>query len=199
MTARKASDEKAALILEAAAKVLLRQGYSRTTIKEVAATAGVSRGLLHYYFKSKEEMLFKVVRRTVEDSLQLTRAVLSQSHTTEELAANICMAMRQFAEQSPEFINIMIESWSLARQSHSAHDELEAVYTLFREGLAKGLEEAIERGVFKPSTPVLQIATIITAFIDGLSFELMVLSGLREDPEFWQAGEKALAAMLNGF
>jgi AcrR family transcriptional regulator len=199
MTARKASDQKAALILEAASKVLTRQGYARTTIKEVAAEAGVSRGLLHYYFKNKEEMLFMVVRGSVEDSLQLTETVLSQSRTTGEMAANICLAMRRFVEQSPEFISIMIESWSLARQSQTARDELESLYHLFQGGLTKNLEHAIGRGVFKPSTPVKQVATLLTAFLDGLSFDLMLVSGLSQDKKFWQASQKALQAMLEGF
>lgn len=198
MTARKASDEKAALILQAAAKVLTRQGYARTTIKEVAAEAGVSRGLLHYYFKNKEEMLFMVVRGSVEESLRTSRAVIDQSHTTGEMAANICRAMRKFVEQSPDFINIMIESWSLARQSGTARDQLESLYHLFQEGLAEGLDDAIGRGVFNPSTPVKQVATLLTAFLDGLSFDLMVVNGLSQDEKFWRASEKALESMLRG-
>ena len=199
MTARKASDEKAKLILHAASKVLMRQGYARTTIKEVAAEAGVSRGLLHYYFKNKEEMLFMVVRQAVAESLQMTETILRQSHAPKEMAANICFAMRHFVEQSPNFINIMIESWALARQNTSAYEELQSIYNLFHQGLAKGLEDAIQRGVLKPSTPVSQMATVLTAFVDGLSFELMVLSGLKEDAEFWQTSQKALEAMLKSF
>ncbi len=199
MTARQASAEKAALILAAARKVLTRQGYARTTIKEVAAEAGVSRGLLHYYFKNKEEMLFTVVRQSVSDNIQLTLALLSQSKTPQEIAANICHALRQFMEQSPEFISIIFESWSLARQSQSARDELENVYNMFRQGLCKGLEDAIARGVLKPSTPVIQMATLLTAVIDGLSFELMVVSDLSQDQEFWRTSQTAVEAMLKAF
>jgi len=199
MAPRKASDEKAALIIEAARKVLTRQGYTRTTIKEVAAEAGVSRGLLHYYFKSKEEMLFMVVRQSVAASSQLTERTFSQSNSIPEIAANICQALRYFVEESPDLISIIFESWSLARQSQSARDELENVYNLFRLGMCKGLENAIERGVLKPTTPVMQMSTMITAFIDGLSFELMVVSSLRQEQQFWQASQKSLEAMLEAF
>lgn len=199
MSARKSSDQKAALILEAATKVLTRQGYARTTIKEVAAEAGVSRGLLHYYFKNKEEMLFMVVRGSVEESLRMAQTVVGQSNTPKEMAANICRAMRKFVEQAPDFINIMIESWSLARQSQTARDQLESLYHLFQEGLAEALDDAVGRGVFNPSTPVKQVATLLTAFLDGLSFDLMVVSGLSQDQKFWRASEKAMEAMLIGF
>lgn len=199
MAPRKASDEKAALIIEAALKVLTRQGYTRTTIKEVAAEAGVSRGLLHYYFKSKEEMLFMVVRQSVAASCELTELIISQSKSIPEIAAKICQAMRHFVEESPDLISIIFESWSLARQSQSARDELENVYNLFRQGMCKGLENATRRGVLKTSTPLIQMATMITAFIDGLSFELMVIRDLRQDQEFWHTSQKALEAMLEAF
>lgn len=199
MVPRKASDEKAAHIMQAALTVLTRQGYARTTIKEVAAEAGVSRGLLHYYFKSKEEMLFKVVRESVAASTQLTQDTFRQSNAIQEIAANICSALRHFVEQSPDLISILFESWALARQSQSARHELEEVYDLFHQGLCEGLEYVIERGVLKPSTPVRQMAVLITAFIDGLSFELMVVSDLSKDRQFWQASQKALLAMLKSF
>ncbi len=199
MNARKASDDKAAKIVQAAHKVLTRQGYARTTIKEVATAAGVSRGLLHYYFKNKEEMLFMVVRESVAASTQLCQTILKQSNTRQEIAANICQAMRRFVAESPHFISIIFESWSLARQSQSARDELEKVYNLFRQGLCQGLEDAIGRGVLKPSTSVIQMATVLTAFIDGLSFELMVVSDLSQDQKFWQTSQKVLEAMLKAF
>ena len=199
MTPRKASDEKAAQIMQAALTVLTRQGYARTTIKEVAAEAGVSRGLLHYYFKSKEEMLFMVVRQSVAASAQLTEDTFRQSRSIKEIAANICQAMRLFVNETPELISILFESWSLARQSQSARDQLEEVYDLFHQGLGKGLEDVIKRGVLKPSTPVRQMAVLITAFIDGLSFELMAVTDLSKDQKFWQASGKALHAMLKSF
>ena len=62
MCARSRSDEKTQAILKAAGACLGERGYAATTIAEIAAQAGVSRGLLHYYFKSKEELLAQVVR-----------------------------------------------------------------------------------------------------------------------------------------
>jgi AcrR family transcriptional regulator len=196
LTARQASDEKAAMLVEAARNVLTRQGYARTTIKEVAAEAGVSRGLLHYYFKNKEEMLFLVVRESIETSSLLAESIFSKGKTRREIAANICLAMRKFMEESPHFIGIIFERWSLARQSQTARDQFESLYKQFRIALLRGLENAAERGVIKPSTSLAQLATVLTAFIDGLSFELMVMPDLSQDKGFWQTSEKALAAIL---
>jgi AcrR family transcriptional regulator len=53
-----ASREK---ILQAAFDVLGRQGYENTSIKEIAEEAGVAQGLVHYYFKSKQQLVLAVL------------------------------------------------------------------------------------------------------------------------------------------
>jgi AcrR family transcriptional regulator len=48
-------------ILEAAFFVLSRQGYENTSIKDIAEEAGVAQGLVHYYFKSKQQLVIAVL------------------------------------------------------------------------------------------------------------------------------------------
>jgi AcrR family transcriptional regulator len=49
-------DEREAQILRAATAVIIRQGYDRTTMSDIAEEAGVSRGTVYLYFKGKEEL-----------------------------------------------------------------------------------------------------------------------------------------------
>ncbi len=48
-------------ILQAAFAVLSRQGYENTSIKDIAEEAGVAQGLVHYYFKSKQQLVIAVL------------------------------------------------------------------------------------------------------------------------------------------
>jgi AcrR family transcriptional regulator len=48
-------------ILQAAFTVLSRQGYENTSIKEIAEEARVAQGLVHYYFKSKQQLVLAVL------------------------------------------------------------------------------------------------------------------------------------------
>ncbi len=47
-------------ILEAALTCFNRQGFQSTSMDDIAREAGVSKGLLHYHFKSKEQLLLEV-------------------------------------------------------------------------------------------------------------------------------------------
>src|SRR5215468_3593613 len=55
------SEETRKRIVEAAARVLARDGYAATSVKDIAAEAGVAPGLVHYYFKTKEELVAAAV------------------------------------------------------------------------------------------------------------------------------------------
>ncbi len=67
LTARSSTSElpsdKAARIVEAMRACVASSGFAGATFDNVARQAGVSRGLLHYYFSTKERLLAEVVRR----------------------------------------------------------------------------------------------------------------------------------------
>ena len=58
--------DKAARIVEAMRASVATRGIAGSTFDHVAREAGVSRGLLHYYFQTKERLLLEVVRLECE-------------------------------------------------------------------------------------------------------------------------------------
>src|SRR5215213_6718979 len=67
---RKLEGEKAQRIIEAMRASVGTRGAAASTFDQVAQEAGVSRGLLHYYFGSKERLLVAVVRHDAELRLE---------------------------------------------------------------------------------------------------------------------------------
>ena len=63
---RELSGDKAQRIVDAMRDSVARRGAAGSTFEHVAREAGVSRGLLHYYFGTKERLLVEVVRRDAE-------------------------------------------------------------------------------------------------------------------------------------
>ena len=55
------SGETRTRILEGAFRVLGRQGYENTSIKDIAEEAGVAQGLVHYHYKSKQQLVLAVL------------------------------------------------------------------------------------------------------------------------------------------
>lgn len=68
-------------ILEAAARVFVKEGYGATT-NRIAAAAGVSVGSLYQYFPSKDAIAVELLRRYRESLVELVGNALAQVETT---------------------------------------------------------------------------------------------------------------------
>jgi len=64
--AKKVPSDNREKILQAAFDVLSHQGYENTSIKDIAESAGVAQGLVHYYFKSKQQLVLQVLLTVCE-------------------------------------------------------------------------------------------------------------------------------------
>ncbi|MBC8496818.1 MAG: TetR/AcrR family transcriptional regulator [Anaerolineales bacterium] len=196
MSARPRSDEKAQVILDAARTCLGERGYLATTIAEVAVEAGVSRGLLHYYFKSKEELLAQVVRDGCEATLELVAAMFAVSETIDDLAAGLANGLRAVLEMDPIYFNLVFECWAVARQSPLVAQELDDIFRQFREAMRDGLAQAVARDVITPAIPLDKLAALLLAVIDGLGLQLVTHPEMVDDEVTWEALEMAVHSLL---
>src|ERR1700761_228 len=55
-------------IIDAAAKIFHRKGYSETTVQDIADAVGILKGSLYYYIDSKEDLLFQMLLEVHEDA-----------------------------------------------------------------------------------------------------------------------------------
>ena len=196
MCARPRSDDKAQAILQAARTCLGERGYAATTITEVAAQAGVSRGLLHYYFKSKEALLARVVRDGTDAYVVLLEPMFAKSESADDLAKGLVGAVRAIVASDPTFVNLSIECWTLAHESSLVARELEHLYRQLRDALCEGLEEARGRGIIQPAIPLDALAALLLALTDGLVLQFLIHPELAADETMWDGLEMAARALL---
>jgi AcrR family transcriptional regulator len=62
-------------VISAAIEVMSKKGYSGTSIQEVADRVGVLKGSLYHYFSSKEELLFRILNESHEESVAIADSV----------------------------------------------------------------------------------------------------------------------------
>ncbi|MFA6582735.1 MAG: helix-turn-helix domain-containing protein [Elusimicrobiaceae bacterium] len=65
--ARTGSEKSKAAILSAAEQLFAAEGFSATSVDDIAKAAGVNKALIYYYFKSKENLLYCLFRTIYED------------------------------------------------------------------------------------------------------------------------------------
>ena len=60
-------EEKMTLIMDVALEHFANEGYHKTTINHIARHAGMSKGLMYNYFKSKESLLIAIIHKSVNE------------------------------------------------------------------------------------------------------------------------------------
>ena len=81
---RRRKEDRPQEITDAALAAFAEKGYAATRVDEVAARAGVSKGLVYLYFKTKEEMFKAVVRSVVVPKIDALIGVIDRSDMTSE-------------------------------------------------------------------------------------------------------------------
>jgi AcrR family transcriptional regulator len=93
------AEETRAHILDTALGLFREQGFERTTMREIAARAGVATGAAYYYFRSKEELVMAFYLRTAdEERQQFAEALAATKDLRKRIRALVAIKLQQFAE-----------------------------------------------------------------------------------------------------
>src|SRR5260370_1479146 len=118
-------------LLEASARILVKEGYDRASTNRIAQLAGVSIGSLYQYFPSKEALVAAVIDRHTQQVSQLTRNAL------------VKMAARPIEDAAREFVSVAIDAHRINPKLHGVLSEqiprvgrLENIEANLREGYA---------------------------------------------------------------
>jgi AcrR family transcriptional regulator len=90
---QKRSQAMVGTLLDATARVLIREGYDRASTNRIAAVAGVSIGSLYQYFPNKEALVAALVARHNREVIQLLRAALKEA-ASQDLATTMRALVR---------------------------------------------------------------------------------------------------------
>jgi TetR/AcrR family transcriptional regulator len=100
-----------AAILDAAEKLFAEKGYEVTSLSEVGAAAGVSRGTPGYFFGSKQELYDAVLERCYDEVRQAVRAgrarALASQQPPEAILAGAVSDYFDFLAARPNFIRLI--------------------------------------------------------------------------------------------
>jgi AcrR family transcriptional regulator len=134
-------------ILRVAAEVFARKGYHGTGVAELGEAAGLKRGALYYHIGSKEDLLFNLSKRHVEEALERGRVVVdSDLHPVDKLRALAREHVQTIAARRDEVIVVLREQHALtgkrARQLNKLRDEHQDLF-------ARVLREGVDQGVFR--------------------------------------------------
>src|ERR1700760_213638 len=96
---RELTGEKATRIVEAMRASVAERGIAGSTFEHVAREAGVSRGLLHYYFGTKERLLIEVVRRDSDLRIEQLEIGIAGAASADDVIETLLESFEEFSSK----------------------------------------------------------------------------------------------------
>jgi AcrR family transcriptional regulator len=172
-------------VIRTALEVFLERGYERTSMREIAHRAGVTKGGIYHYFQGKEhlfrEALSFITQQMEEWSGSQFRFVNSAKDLLAQLFGSIKSMSEAFAgivgerakEQPYSFLEILVTA---VRRDEGARRKMMSIYSDTRQNIAKILVRAQERGEIKNDIDCEVLSFQINALMEG-TLLLSVLDG----------------------
>jgi AcrR family transcriptional regulator len=159
-------------IVRATIRCLAREGYTRLTMKRVAREAGVSQGILHYYFADKRAILVATLEAVSRDLDR--RVAAAQSRTGRHPRARLRALVRaclDVAVHRPEVWVVFVEFWGEMLHDRRLRVLNAEVYSQTRRLIGRLIGEGVRAGHFRPVDPG-RAAAVVLGLVDGLSLQL---------------------------
>jgi AcrR family transcriptional regulator len=153
MAINKAPEERREEIFEAALRSFNQSGYYQTSIEQIAAEAGLSKGGIYHHFKSKKDLVLQLFRNRVNSYFELlTRVIEDHPDASQGLHALVEKSGEIFEEQEP-ILRFCLEFVAMSSREPDFREEVAAMYQHRVATFAALIRNGISTGVFKDVDP----------------------------------------------
>jgi len=196
----KATKDRHREILDAAARVITERGLAETRISDVAEAAGVSPGLILYYFESKDRLLSEALTYANDQFfLRMSRETRRIPSAKEQLRHLIDLSVPGY---QPEYGKLdewalWIEVWVRALRDPQMAKDREVLDQRWRQSIADIVRAGQASGEFGPGDAE-EVALRLGSLIDGLAIQV-IMNDSQVSPERMHRACMEVAASLIGF
>ena len=151
------------VLLDAAEQLLIEEGYAAVTSRRVADRAGLKPQLVHYYFRTMEDLFLEVFRRRGEEALEVHAQLMKSPQPL--------WALWRFGTD-PAFTRISMEFMALANHRKELRAEIAYYAERFREEERQAVMTALQRyGVAREEMPPVAVTVLMSSLSRFLVLE----------------------------
>lgn len=155
-------------ILEAALAVFAQSGYEASSVADICAAAGVSKGAFFHHFPTKQAVfleLLEVWLAALDSSMEAARR---KARTIPDAMMQMTEMMGNVYQTASGYLPVFLEFWTQASHDPSVWQVVIAPYRRYQIYFASLVQEGITEGSFKPVDPYLTARMIVAQAIGYL-------------------------------
>lgn len=197
-TSRSLTGERAQRIVESMRRSVAQRGSAGSTFDHVARDAGVSRGLLHYYFKTKEQLLAEVVRRECDVRLARLEEQLAGARSADDFIDVLVVGLRDMVRRDPDLVTLVFELFTVSRRNPEIAAEFAALQERTRDHVAAVLADKQAEGVLDLRAEPAAVADVLLSLGDGLALRMLAEPEIDFDPSVAAAVNAVRTLLIGG-
>ncbi|MGW4379858.1 TetR/AcrR family transcriptional regulator [Kitasatospora sp. NPDC004531] len=171
---RRSADERREQLIEAAIRVMIRDGVAKATTRAVVAEAGLPLGAFHYCFRSKEELLQSVIERIMVRALAPVAAAGVEGAPVAEIVRAGLHTYWERIRQSPDEHLLTYELTQYALRQPGLADLARRQYAHYLDVTRESLETMARLARIEWSVPIAVLARYGLGVLDGLTLTWLI-------------------------
>ncbi len=166
------SVERKQQIFQAAITCFNKKGYHQTKMDDIAAEAGLSKGALYWYFKSKKALFLALFQESLGEFEHVWQAIVGDETRTAtgKLCASLGMFRMQLGELS-SFIGVMMEAWAQTLHDEDVVGLLDDFYKPYLQMMTQIIEDGVANNEFQAKSAE-ATSLAIMCLLDGVMLAL---------------------------
>ena len=192
-------EERRQAILDAAEKVIARDGWEATNFGEIAKRARLSRPLVYFYFPTRDELFHAICGRGLRELEKRFAAAAAGARNGLEAVMAIGRAYHRFSEEKPLYFTVLsnlqardVDPQDQTPNEAESHAHGRACLTFVAQALGRGVADgSIRRSIGEPGPTAISV----WAFTHGL----IQIASRKEAMLKEDFGLSATQAMEHGF
>lgn len=171
---RMAASDRRAELLEAAIRVMARDGVAKATTRAIVNEAGMTLGAFHYCFDSRAQLLERVTETLTERYVAEVRGLFAPHRDIRDSVLDSLHAFWKGFEANPGEHQISYELTQYALRNPGFENIARRQYEIFLAAFASLLELAADNAGIEWTQPVPILARYVHSVIDGLNMTWLV-------------------------
>ncbi len=170
MTRSEVANERKNQIVKATVDCISRYGYNNFSMQDVARSAGVSKGIIHYYFLNKDDLMMSVLEHVASDIGSLLNSGMNEAIDPMKKLDLFLGTCLNIVRKTKEYYQVNMDFWTQINQKEEVRLTVAKHYQNFREACSKVILEGIQKGAFREVNPM-EYSSLIIALVDGISMQ----------------------------
>lgn len=167
-------DQRRKLLIDAAIAVMSREGVANVGTRAIVAEAGMTIGVFHYCFRSKDELVVEVLRSINQRSFTAVGQILSSSDDPAELIQAGIQAYWDHVKANPTERMLIFELTQYTLRTPEWRDAAGEQYTHYVGGMQAFLQAVSDRGGATWDGDVAVLARWVLANLQGITIQWLV-------------------------